>query len=267
MAKLTIQTPPTGTTPSPVYSDNVWLKYIWAALTNGGISPSGSGSGGGSSVGGGATTYSNLSGDFTATANNGTKTITLSAFANTVLSSVLSTNHFGSAVIKRVKTTGAVDTLPTTTVAYNTGTGVLTLADMAATFGVGDVVGVILFGPDKSFDETNDQQKVTQNTLIAGEDLTNNRLNTRRPLSYTNLSASALIKTGAGVVAGFIVNSHSSGTLKLWDNTAGSGSVLLNTITFAAGSGIVVPLPGDISFSTGLYATIGGTADITIFWG
>lgn len=46
MAKLTITTPPTGTTPSPGYSDNTWLKYIWAALTNAGASPSGLGGGG-----------------------------------------------------------------------------------------------------------------------------------------------------------------------------------------------------------------------------
>jgi hypothetical protein len=106
----------------------------------------------------------------------------------------------------------------------------------------------------------------TLGTKIAGEDLTNDVLNTREPMTYTNLSASALIKTGAGVVSGFIVNSHSSGTLKLWDNTSAATTVLTNTITFAAGSGIVVNFGKDIQFSTGLYATIGGTADITIFW-
>jgi hypothetical protein len=107
---------------------------------------------------------------------------------------------------------------------------------------------------------------VSSKTLIAGEDLTNNVMNTRSPMTYTNLSASALIKTGAGVVSGFVVNSHSSGTLKLWDNTSAATTVLTNTITFAAGSGIVVNFGKDIQFSTGLYATIGGTADITIFW-
>ena len=107
---------------------------------------------------------------------------------------------------------------------------------------------------------------VTQGTKIAGEDLPNDVLNTREPMTYTNLSASALIKTGAGVVSGFVVNSHSSGTLKLWDNTSAATTVLTNTITFAAGSGIVVNFGKDIQFSTGLYATIGGTADITIFW-
>lgn len=103
-------------------------------------------------------------------------------------------------------------------------------------------------------------------TKIAGEDFTNDVMKMRRPATYTNLSASALIKTGAGVVSGFIVNSHSSGTLKLWDNTSAATTVLLNTITFAAGSGIVVNFGADIEFSTGLYATVGGTADITIFW-
>jgi hypothetical protein len=114
--------------------------------------------------------------------------------------------------------------------------------------------------------DDNGYETQTQGTLLAGEDLTNNVLNTRRPMTYTNLSASALIKTGAGVVSGFIVNSHTSGTLKLWDNTSAATTVLTNTITFAAGSGIVVNFGSDIQFSTGLYATIGGTADITIFW-
>lgn len=89
--------------------------------------------------------------------------------------------------------------------------------------------------------------------------------NVRQAARYTNISASALIKTGTGVVYGFVVNSHTSGTLKLWDNTAGSGTVLLNTITFAAGPNFVA-LPVGIQFGVGLYATIGGTADITIIW-
>ena len=79
----------------------------------------------------------------------------------------------------------------------------------------------------------------------------------------TNLTASALIKTGAGRVAGFIVNSHTSGTLKLWDNTSAAGTVIINTFTFPAGSG-VYKFPEPISFVTGMFATIGGTADITI---
>lgn len=80
---------------------------------------------------------------------------------------------------------------------------------------------------------------------------------------YTNLSASALIRTGSGLVHGIIVNSHTSGTLKLWDNTTATGTVIMNTYTFPSGSQVIM-FPVPIEFYTGLYATIGGTADITI---
>lgn len=107
-------------------------------------------------------------------------------------------------------------------------------------------------------------QLVGLGSLMAGEDLTNDVLKTEDRSTYTNISASALIKTGAGRLKGFMVNSHSSGTLKLWDNTSAATTVLLNTITFNAGPAVFV-LP-DVEFGTGLYATVGGTADITIFW-
>lgn len=84
-------------------------------------------------------------------------------------------------------------------------------------------------------------------------------------MNYKNITASALIKTGFGKVAGFIVNSHTSGTLKLWDNTSGATTVITNTYTFDSGSQ-VVRFPEPICFNTGLYATIGGTADVTIIW-
>ena len=82
---------------------------------------------------------------------------------------------------------------------------------------------------------------------------------------YTNLTASALIKEGAGEVSGFIVNSNTSGTLKLWDALTATTPVLMNTYTFGSGSS-VVRFPAPINFLTGLYATIGGTADITIVY-
>lgn len=101
-------------------------------------------------------------------------------------------------------------------------------------------------------------------TKIAGEDITNDIIKIRDNATYTNLSASALIKTGAGVIKGIVVNSNTAGTLKLWDNTSAATTVIFNTYTFAAGSS-VINLPA-VEFSTGLFATIGGTADITILW-
>ena len=82
---------------------------------------------------------------------------------------------------------------------------------------------------------------------------------------YVNTAASVAVKSAPGTVYGVIVNSHTSGTLKLWDNTAGSGKVLMNTYTFTAGSGNIM-FPMGISFNTGLYATVGGTADLTILY-
>lgn len=84
-------------------------------------------------------------------------------------------------------------------------------------------------------------------------------------MSYKNITADTLIKTGFGKVAGFVVNSHTSGTLKLWDNTSAATTVLTNTYTFPAGSQ-VVSFPEPISFNTGLYADIGGTVDLTIIY-
>ena len=48
---------------------------------------------------------------------------------------------------------------------------------------------------------------VSQGTLLAGEDLTNNRLLTRKPVNYTNISFQ-FIKTGAGVVRLYSKLSH-----------------------------------------------------------
>lgn len=81
----------------------------------------------------------------------------------------------------------------------------------------------------------------------------------------TNGTASALIKTGGGSVAGVVVNSHTNGTMKLWDNTSAAGTVIVNTITFASGPGFY-SFPKPIDFYTGLYFTVGGTLDFTIIW-
>lgn len=76
-----------------------------------------------------------------------------------------------------------------------------------------------------------------------------------------NVTASGLIKTGAGRIKGIFVASASSGTIKLWQNTAGSGTVLVNTFSVAAGTWYSL---GDMAFSTGLFITIGGTVDCTV---
>jgi len=112
----------------------------------------------------------------------------------------------------------------------------------------------------------------TLGTKISGEDQTSDVMKTQTQMAYTNISASALIKSGAGQLAGFVVNSCGAGaTLKLWDNTSAATTVLLNTMTFTAAVAqgpTVVTIPGGAGkFGTGLYATIAVAAmDVTFFY-
>jgi len=84
-------------------------------------------------------------------------------------------------------------------------------------------------------------------------------------VKYLNGTTSQQVAATAGIFYGVIVNSHSSGTLKFWDNTAGSGTVLMNTFSFPTGSGVYT-FPKGICFNTGLFATVGGTIDYTILY-
>jgi hypothetical protein len=101
-------------------------------------------------------------------------------------------------------------------------------------------------------------------TVVSTTDPVNDGIRTYPDASDTNISASSLIKTGSGRVQGIVINSHTAGTIKLWDNTAASGTVIVNTITFAVGERFI-PLFG-ASFGTGLYASIGGTADVSLMY-
>ena len=53
---------------------------------------------------------------------------------------------------------------------------------------------------------------------------------------YTNGTTSQSIRAGAGQVAGVIVNSHTSGTMKLWDALTAIGGTLDYTIIWKGNS-------------------------------
>lgn len=82
---------------------------------------------------------------------------------------------------------------------------------------------------------------------------------------YKNLSASGLVVAGSGHAIGIIIHSNSSGTIKLWNNTSAAGTVFDNTMTLGVDERFI-PLFGK-EFTVGLYATIGGTADISVVYG
>lgn len=99
-------------------------------------------------------------------------------------------------------------------------------------------------------------------TLATGLDKTNDNITVYPKSSYVNVSASGVVLAAPGRLMGLTINSNTRGTVKLWDNpSAGSGTVIHNTITFGTGERFI-PFYGEFCQS-GLYATIGGTADLT----
>lgn len=179
-----------------------------------------------SAVGGGASGYSNVQGDFTATANSGAKTITFSAYASTILSASITTKNFASAVIKRITSAGVVDTLPLTNIAFSA--NVLTLSDMTADFAVGDTVAVFIPGNDKAFDETNDATKVYLISRLAGEKINNDRLDTTKKYTtktHITTATTTTIHSGANILGKLFINATTTGTIKIYDGTVGAGNL------------------------------------------
>jgi hypothetical protein len=83
---------------------------------------------------------------------------------------------------------------------------------------------------------------------------------------YSNLTASALVKEGAGKVRGiFVASASATPTIKLWDSMSGAAPVLVNTFTPVGATSYLFPEEG-VSFTRGLFITIGGTVDCTVFY-
>lgn len=215
------------------------------------VNDSASGSGASSSTGGGANTYTNDgNSDFTATANSGAKTITFSSFNDTTFQSSITVKNFANAVIKRINSSGDVDTLPLTNIAWSS--NVLTLADMTANFAAGDTVSVIITGPMRDL-----------SNLIAGEDLTNDRMLVMPKHSFSHISTATttVVKSGAGVLAGVTINTTAAGAITIYDNTAASGTVIA-ILKASVGEGEY--LTSGIVFGTGLTVVTAAASDVTV---
>ena len=77
---------------------------------------------------------------------------------------------------------------------------------------------------------------------------------------YKNITATGAVSTGSCQLIGFYVNSTTVGTLVL-RNGGASGDVMSGTITPAIG---FHRFPANVGAS--LYATVGGTLDVTFFF-
>lgn len=95
-------------------------------------------------------------------------------------------------------------------------------------------------------------------------DAVNDKVVTRAEAnSFSEITASTLIRTGATTLKGFFLSSTTGGTVKIWDNTAASGTVAVETITPTVLGWYDC---GDMSLATGCYVTIGGTIAVTIVY-
>ena len=81
--------------------------------------------------------------------------------------------------------------------------------------------------------------------------------------TYKQTGSSVLVKTGVGALRGIFVSSSDQATIKLWDNTSAATTILVNTFTAAAAT--YYPL-ADVKFGIGLYITITGTLECTVFY-
>jgi len=86
-------------------------------------------------------------------------------------------------------------------------------------------------------------------------------LNPNEQYSIQRLTASGLIRSGNGQLGGFLV-AQGTPTVTIYDNTAASGTILLNAMVCAAGTSY--PLP--VALTIGAYAVISGACDISFFY-
>ena len=112
--------------------------------------------------------------------------------------------------------------------------------------------------------------KVDLKTQIAGEDLTNDVLKVEQRFSYQNIVLAAptttTVKSGAGFLHSITINkATATGVITIYDNTAGSGTVIGTITQPAALLANQVTLVFDVSFSTGLtIVTATAAQDITV---
>ena len=81
----------------------------------------------------------------------------------------------------------------------------------------------------------------------------------RKPKTSVRLAATGLVSGVPGRLVGIFVQTSSSLTLKLWDNNAASGGVIIDTTATISAPAFY---PIEVDFNTALFATFGGTGSV-----
>lgn len=64
-------------------------------------------------------------------------------------------------------------------------------------------------------------------------------------------------------VGGIFCSSSTAGTVKIWDNSAASGAVIIDTVALTAGQYYQIPAA---TLSKNIFITVGGTLSATLFY-
>lgn len=117
---------------------------------------------------------------------------------------------------------------------------------------------------NKTFNEDAGAMDVNNASKTAGEDIQNDVLRVEeRMLAYPGITASGVVLATPGRIKGIFVSAASATpTIKVWDNSAGSGAVCVDTFTPVAGTMYNF---GVTKLNTACYITIGGTVNCTVF--
>jgi hypothetical protein len=80
--------------------------------------------------------------------------------------------------------------------------------------------------------------------------------------AFTTAQTATVVKSGAGVLRAIIVTGGTAGTITVWDNTAGSGTLIA---TFASTNAFGT-YTFDAAFGTGLTITTGAAVNCTVVY-
>lgn len=80
--------------------------------------------------------------------------------------------------------------------------------------------------------------------------------------SYISTAATTTVKSGTGILKSIIVNGGTAGTVILYDNTAGSGTVIASFDSTNA----LATYPFELTFNTGLTVVTGAATKVTVIY-
>lgn len=117
-------------------------------------------------------------------------------------------------------------------------------------------------GTDTALVDASGNFQTTLGTKIAGEDLTNDRMKVEHQYSYARISTATTttVKSGAGFLHTLTVSSTAAGTITIYDNTAGSGTIIAQLKASIAEQTFIY----DVSFSSGLTIVTGAASGLTV---